>query len=695
VLRILGCLLLPLLVCASPAAAQSAGQAATRSNRTLPAVVTTTPPKIDGDLSDPTWKSAAKAETFYEAFGGKTDVDQTEVWICYDAEAIYVAFHAHDSHPEGIVGREIRRDSNFQGDDLVVFALDPFRTRRDDDMDFFLVNPLGTHASYMAGGRATKTEWKGDWQSAAKRVADGWTAELRIPWQILQFPSKSEPVTMGLNFVRSQQRTKLRSFWSWIGTEGRDELAGDWTAVQAPKNAFKRQLSLLPFATTHYSLAGPRQFGLGFGRNGLLNTGLDARAVLTPDLTAVATLNPDFSTVEGAVEGIDFTRGERFVEDTRPFFLEGAEHFDVNATSGYGYGATFFSGRIPAFDAGAKLYGRLGTKDSLGILATGDLGDRRGDLVGHWARNLGPDSSAGGYVVGHALPGDDNAVVGINESITRGPWRIRSDFATSMGVASGGSAANAGVRWIRKRLRLNAAYTHVSPHFRAADGFIPFTGFKGPDMFAVYVAEWRKGPFRQLFANLFALNQTRTDGSFFRQQYGLQGQLTTRKDWGLRLGWDGGLFDSALLTGAPPGSGPLVKQRDSAYTVGLVRNVSNRFDRVGIDYTFGTRADEPIHYLAPFVNRRLGKWDVGLSSSILSHLENHSLHVLTFNREFDPYRAFGGRVLLRDGRISYFISYRLSGGKGLEMYLLLGDPTGDATVSRTALYTKFVFPVAL
>jgi hypothetical protein len=56
------------------------------------------PPKIDGVLDDPCWKSAAHISQFYRMISPVTQ--QTEVWVCADTKRLYVAFHCIDSQPK-------------------------------------------------------------------------------------------------------------------------------------------------------------------------------------------------------------------------------------------------------------------------------------------------------------------------------------------------------------------------------------------------------------------------------------------------------------------------------------------------------------------------------------------------------------------------------------------------------------------
>ena len=80
-------------------------------------------------------------------------------------------------------------------------------------------------------------------------------------------------------------------------------------------------------------------------RESTARAGADLRYEVTPQLRLIGTVNPDFENVEQAVEGIDFSYGERYVPDRRPFFSEGGNVYNI--------GQLFHSRRIVDMDGGA------------------------------------------------------------------------------------------------------------------------------------------------------------------------------------------------------------------------------------------------------------------------------------------------------------------------------------------------------
>jgi hypothetical protein len=339
--------------------------------RQLPARKLSEPPIIDGDLSDAVWQEASIGDRFTDQKTMTEVSDKTRFWLGYDENAIYLAAYCYDADPDRILMEQTKRDSGLWSDDHITIEIDAYHTHNWGDFSSFSVNPRGTQDSEMGGGRSGKTEWKGDWQAASKVTADGWVTEMAIPWAILNYPSKEEPTTIGFNVRRNHARDHYDSQYSNIGRTWRNEWAADWVGVQLPASTFEPELLILPFLA-----AGAAERDDVF--NETARGGVDLRYRPTPQMTGLLTVNPDFRNVEGEVEGIDFTRGERFVDESRPFFQEGRRMFRSRS----GMGEYFYSRRIENIDMGAKLYGKLGRRTNLGFLGAFDFADQHGDA---WA----------------------------------------------------------------------------------------------------------------------------------------------------------------------------------------------------------------------------------------------------------------------------------------------------------------------
>jgi hypothetical protein len=641
----------------------------------------TTPPKIDGDLSDPAWQTAAKTDYFVDWLNGNKNIDQTVVSIGFDDQNMYLAFYAYDSKPDEITAKQTKRGSPLDGDDIIILNLDPFHSHKWNDVSFFNVNALGTRYARLQGGRATKLEWEGDWQAASKRMPDGWTCEIAIPWAILNHPQVKGPTTCGINFLRFQKRTNMISNWCNIGpNDAHPENMGHWVDVVFPP--FKRHLSLLPYASPDWrgSASSESVEGDAKAPNGSrshqdfgIRAGLDARYTLTPGLTAVGTIHPDFQSVESAVEGIDFSYGERYVPDRRPFFQEGG---NIYGTGGI-VGNYYYSQRIPDFDVGTNVYGKLTDRDTLGVLTALDF-NRRSDYLVRTRHELGALSNVNIAFVGHEAGPTSNQVCVFGEDFRRGNWSADASWAPSWERGKQvGSAGNIFFTYQSPRWYGSIVPNYVSPRFKDELGFIPFEDFKGVHAELSHNREWRKGPLRDAWAGISTDRADRYNGDLFRRQVNFWGGFNTRKDFGLRLNWNGGRFEEF---------------NDSVFGVGLQFRNQDPFHNFGIGYSWGHQAGDPITFLTPSVTWRFGqRFTVGLASAILNHTEDAYQHIFTFNYDFSPERGFGGRIISQTGGTGGYLAYRQSGYGGVERWFILGDP--NSKKFRKRILTKVVWPL--
>lgn len=626
------------------------------------------PPTIDGDLADPIWKVAPKATLFFDRQQGTRAPDQTIAWLAYDDKYIYVAFHCKDSQPNQIVARETVRDQKYENDDReaednIEVVFDPFLSRREDDFAKFSVNPLGTKSSRITGGRAGKAEWKGDWDAGAKRVEDGWTCEMRIPWSILSYPKGKKSLTIGVNFWRWQDRTKIQSVWSNVGQQRHNELEGIWADVQVPQNAFRPTLSLLPYALP------------GFDRDrATFRSGLDARYTITPEMTAVGTINPDFGTIEGAVQSINFSRSEQFVPERRPFFQEGRDYFDAGTF--YALGPFFYPRRIENFDVGTKIYGKVTPKDTVGFLHTLDFYNRS-DLVTRYSHNLSDTANLALFFAQKSARDDNNTVGVLQQNARWGKFGFETQLGISTGQAAGGGAKEFNWTYSDTNHFTSLQYLDVSPLFRDAEGLIFFNDFRGFSLYDSWYAEWRKGFWRNFGVDFNPNWDWHTDGRPFRRGGSIDFGFETRSDWRFRLGMTYQKFDDQI---------------DNTFTFVIRQGVSNRFRQWGLQMQTGRQGDRPYSFIGPELRLRvLRKLDLAYGGAVQNLDGGAQQHVMTMNYELSPTRSFGGRVVVQDADTNWYISYRNSGEKGTETFFIIGDP--NARRFARQMRVKFVFAI--
>jgi len=558
--------------------------------------------------------------------------------------------------------QQSQNGNNQNNEDNVEVDIDPFLTHQGNDISQFSVNAIGTRSAQLAGGRGNKAEWKGDWDAAVKRNPSGWTCEMRIPWASLNYPSGKQSISMGIDFQRFQDRTKVLSIWSNTTTQGFIELEGVLEQVQVPQSAFKPKLSVLPYLLT----------GIQDG-TASAKVGLDTRYTVTPQLTAVGSINPDFSTVEGAIQSIQFSHVQHSIPDRRPFFLEGGNYF-YDQTNINDIGLYFYPIQIPTFDLGAKLYGKMTPKDTIGLLDT-DSYSGRNDFVGRWEHSFTETSSGGAMVVQTESPTGHNTVAVVDDHQRWGKLAFETVDGNSTGPGAGGGSNVFSTYYADKFLTSMIQYSGVSNNFLTPDGYIPYSGYKGMTGVEDWSASWRHGPLRSTEATLVWLDWQQLDGTPYFG--GVQGSynVETRSDWHLEADY----VDMTFLG-----------TRDHTLGVNLVSGASNRFHQYGLQFTTGELGSVNATSFGPtMLIRMLKKLDLSYGGYILNRDGLIQQHVVTLNYELSPTKSFGGRIVSQNADTNAYFFYHNSGGKGTEFYLILGDPNAARTVR--SIQAKWIF----
>ena len=306
-------------------------------------------PHIDGRLSEPAWALAPVFNDFLQTHPEPTagPSQRTEVRVLYDDERLYVGVTCLDNDPGAIVARLGRRDSPPPSDSVEVMV-DSALDRR--TAYSFALNAAGVQQdSLRFEDVEVSTDWDAVWDGASARLPNGWSAEFSIPLSILRFP---ERVQQRWGFNVRRQIARLREVddaaaipWNGNALVSRFNLLTGLVAVR-PQRAFQ----LAPFVAARETLRPqfsdptrphPREaFTTG-------DVGLDFKTSLTSQLALTGTVNPDFGQVEADQIIINLSTTEAFFPEKRPFFLQGMEQFQREASQqGTSNEQLFYSRRI-------------------------------------------------------------------------------------------------------------------------------------------------------------------------------------------------------------------------------------------------------------------------------------------------------------------------------------------------------------
>ena len=485
---------------------------------------TNNPPEIDGRLDDSVWETAAHITDFIQIapVEGAPGSEETEVWMAYDSDHLYFAFYAHYTRPETMrINRADREE--IRGDDRMAILFDPFLDQQRAYQ--FEVNGYGVQADSLvnadgstgfsrssgsgsasrgsgprrSGGSGMSSSgqfgirgddsWNALFDTGGQVVADGWTAEMRIPFKSLRYPSRGrgQPHRWGFQITRVIRDKSEAQSWSPISRGVAGQLTQFGTLEGLSDLSLSRNLELLPEVTGfrlgsldtgsgEYSTDDPTG-ELGFG----------VKYGITPNLTADVTYNPDFSQIESDRPQIETNqRFALFYPEQRPFFLEGQEIFQTATPLTLVHTRTIVDPRF-----GGKLTGKVG-QATLGFVVADDEAAGRLDdtahprygttaqtVLGRARYDFYAESYLGAIMTAREFGADHNRVAGIDGRFRLGRTHRVSFLAAgsetqdeALGSLSGG-VIEADFAKQGRNLSYNVAHSRIDPGFVTDTGFLP------------------------------------------------------------------------------------------------------------------------------------------------------------------------------------------------------------------------------
>jgi uncharacterized protein DUF5916/cellulose/xylan binding protein with CBM9 domain len=293
---------------------------------TVRAVRATAPFRIDGVLDEPHYERVPAMSGFVQIdpTPGELATEQTEIWVSFDDDNVYVSARMHDSDMAHLVATEMRRDSSviFQGNDIISFMLDPFYDRRNGLV--FTINPIaGRSDSQVTNERQFIQDWNPVWSVKTGRFDGGWTMEAAIPFKSIRYGQGTAQV-WGFNAMRTKRSKNERSLLTKV-PPGRGDAALAQTSFAASMVGLdappaRRALDIKPYATS--SLTTNRTASPAVSNDPKAAGGVDLKYAVTQGLTADLTVNTDFAQVEADEQQANLTRFSLFFPEKREFFLE-------------------------------------------------------------------------------------------------------------------------------------------------------------------------------------------------------------------------------------------------------------------------------------------------------------------------------------------------------------------------------------
>ena len=471
-------------------------------------------PDIDGRLDDQVWRNALRVTEFVQEqpLEGAPASEETEVWISYDSQNLYLAFHAHYEDPGIMRATRVDRDRAFRDDNITVyfdpfldqqrayaFSVNGYNVQGDE-----IINARGGGGGGRRGGGGGggggfrrsgipfgDDSWDALFDSGAQIVGDGFTAEMAIPFKSLRYPRRERdvPHRWAFQIVREIRHKDENVVWAPI-SRGVSGFLPQMGLLEGMTNlSTSRNLELMPVATGIQ--LGSIDTSTGAFQPGKADPegGVNVKYGITSNLTLDFTLNPDFSQVESDRPQIEINqRFALFYPELRPFFLEGAEIFNVFGPVNFVHTRTI---RDP--DWGAKITGKVG-RTSIGFLAANDaaagsvagLAGPAADsaanvVIGRARYDLYSESHIGAMVTNRDFLGGYSRMALADGAFRLGQTQaiaftaVQTDNRDLDGIDSRGTLFDVNYRLNGRNWSIfNGAYT-LSPDFRTDVGFVQRT----------------------------------------------------------------------------------------------------------------------------------------------------------------------------------------------------------------------------
>ena len=297
--------------------------------------------EIDGFLNDKAWEDATVIEDFvgYQPVSGIEPSVRTTVKVAYDKEAIYFGAMLYDNIDS--IRRRLTLRDNIDADNFI-FHLSPYN---DGTSWFeFWTTCTGVQQDVFIEPTGRNRNWDVVWDSKVNIVDSGWIAEIKVPFNVLRVPKKTEHI-WGFNMFRQVKWKNQVISWNLMNPDGP---AGTYfySTQQGELHGIKNidpgiKLWFWPYGSI-YTQRTPDK---GFSKP-IFQAGMEVKYGISESFDLNMILIPDFKQVRIDDKVLNLTPFEIYYDEHRQFFHEGTDLFNK--------AGIFYSRRIGSTPVGNK-----------------------------------------------------------------------------------------------------------------------------------------------------------------------------------------------------------------------------------------------------------------------------------------------------------------------------------------------------
>jgi len=512
---------------------------------------------VDGVLDEPVWARAAVLTGFsvYQPVDQRPSPDSTEVRVWYSPEAIWFGVRAFEPH--GPVRATLADRDKVSSDDNIEIHLDTYDER--NRALVFIVNALGVQAdgtksegggfipgaNVMPGQNDLSADYT--WESKGRVTDEGYEVEIRIPFGSLRYPTAAVQ-DWGIQIQRNVQHSGYQITWTETRRAAASFIDQEGTLVGLTGMRHGQAVQLNPELTT--TATGERVTGDGpdageWRYENDPQLGGNVRWAMGSNVVLNGTVKPDFSQVEA--DATQIAADERFAlfyAERRPFFVEGADQFNVPNTLVY-------TRRVVRPEAAVKLTGKVGRTDVAVLSAVDDpstTADGSHPFVGilRLRRGLGTQSTAGVLYSERSGGGRGNHLGGADVRWVFGRLYF-AQFQGALSVTTQDGASTTAPMWeaavdrTGRSMGFHYSLKGLGDGFAADNGFVQRTDIVDAGVAHRFTLYGAPGALAERYNTFIRANAIWRYDDFFAGKSLLEDQLAMNNEITLRGGWSLGV----------------------------------------------------------------------------------------------------------------------------------------------------------
>ncbi len=320
---------------------------------------------VDGKLDEELWKKVPYNDNFLMVTPSTGDKGRYQTLVAYfhTNKGLYIGMW-NEQPTDSLLSRLSSRDGFLTRDSMQVIVDTSGEGLYAHWFSVSLGGSIGD--GIVLPERDYRIDWDGAWYGNAAATSSGWTAELYIPWSIMNMPPGNTS-SRKIGLYVSRTLGKLGERWSnpYL-PRGQNRFLSAFKPYRIKSIPPTREYSLFPYVSSSINNITNEQDS---------RAGLDIFWKLRSHLQVNATMNPDFGQVEVDDVVVNLTAFETFFPEKRLFFLENQGVFSTIKRKGS------FDTLLNTRRIGSDIRSRAGEPDKLSIIDT-NSGNQPVDLIG-------------------------------------------------------------------------------------------------------------------------------------------------------------------------------------------------------------------------------------------------------------------------------------------------------------------------